>query len=156
MHPTGHFISTAILSGGVYAATQSVPLTAGCFVGGFLIDLDHYFDYVVINRQSDLRPKTFLDYYMKNRFDWIVLPLHAYELFAVLAVVAYWWRNPWLIGYLIGATMHMGLDLIFNAPVAFAIIPFYSFIYRAWHGFAKEKFFRLNRDAAASEKKSSG
>lgn len=149
MHPTGHFVTTAGLAAGVYAGTQSLGLTAGVITGGFFIDLDHYFDYLAFNKQRDLRPASFLDYYFKFKFDWIVLPLHSYELMAALAMLALYYPAPPLLGYLIGATMHMTLDLLFNDDVVESTLSFYSFVHRARMGFAKH---RLLRPEAVSER----
>jgi hypothetical protein len=142
VHPAGHFITTSVLTGAVFAGTQSIELAAGAFAGGFLIDLDHYFDYVAFNRQRDLRPSRFLEYYFKNQFDWVVLPLHSYELMLGLSVASYLAPHPLLAGYLIGATLHMALDLVFNESVIDRIVPFYSFIYRWKQGFAKTSLLK--------------
>lgn len=142
MHPKGHLITSAGLTVGVFAATQSTIMAAGAFVGGFLIDLDHYFDYFVFNKQRDPRPRPFLDYYMNNRFERVVLPLHAYELMFALAAFAWFFPNPLLVGYLIGAVMHMSLDLHFNRDVIGSTLPFYSFAYRARQKFCKKRLLR--------------
>lgn len=139
MHPAGHFATSIAMSAAAYATTRSTELTAGVFAGGFLIDLDHLFDYVAFNGQRDLRPSRFLEYYFKFEFTKVVLPLHAWELMGVLAVVAIFFPHPLLLGYLIGATVHLGLDLIFNQAMVPSIFSFYSFTYRARRGFDKER-----------------
>jgi hypothetical protein len=60
-----------------------------------------------------------------------VLLLHSYELFAVLSLIAWWTQAPLLTGYLIGALMHLALDIVFNGRVTpYSIAAFYSFTYR--------------------------
>lgn len=142
MKPSIHFTTAGVLAGGIYAATRSIPLSVGAFVGGFLIDIDHYFDYVVFNRQFSVNPFRFIDYYLQNRFRWLVLPLHSYELFAAQIVLAWSLKSPWLIGYLIGAALHMTLDLAGNGGVIDRVGWFYSFVYRARRGFEKRRLFR--------------
>lgn len=143
MHPAGHFATAAALSSGVFAATRSTAMTAGAFAGGFLIDLDHLFDYVTFNRQRNLHPSNFLRYYLRDRdFRWVVLPLHAYELMCALAAIAYFFPHPLLLGYLIGAALHMGLDVIFNQNVCKSSVLFYSILYRAARGFSRERLIR--------------
>ena len=142
MRPTGHLVTTAVLSAGIYAATRSPVLTAGVFIGGFLIDLDHLFDYLIFNGQRDLRPRKFVEYYMTLQFDRVVIFLHSYELMAVLIVIAIVTPHPLLVGYLIGATLHLSLDLIFNQWALGPTLPFYSFIYRARRGFARSRIIR--------------
>ena len=65
-----------------------------------------------------------------------MLALHSWELFALLAGIAWW--TGWLLlwGYLVGAAMHLFLDIVFNGKfLPKNIIAFYSFTYRAIHGF---------------------
>jgi hypothetical protein len=134
--PGGHLVTTAAACATAAAITGDAPLTAAIAAGGFLIDLDHAVDYVVFERQRDLRPGVFLRYYLEGRTRRVVLALHSYELFALLAVAAWWSNAIWLWGYLIGGMMHLTLDLIFNGELApRSIVPFYSFFYRLAHRF---------------------
>ena len=93
-------------------------------------------DYVAFERQRDLRPGVFLRYYLEGRTQRLVLALHSYELFALLALAAWWSGAVWLWGYLAGGLMHLALDLIFNGELTpRSIVPFYSFAYRLSHRF---------------------
>ena len=141
MSPGGHLVTTAITCAGVYAATGSVGLTAGLAVGGFLIDVDHVLDYVVFERQRDLRPSAFLRHYLEGRVRRVVLPLHSYELFACLALLAWITDREWLWGYVLGMALHLPLDIVFNGRlVPGGLVPFYSFAVRARAGFSAERF----------------
>lgn len=136
MSPGGHLLTTVAAGGAAAALTGSLELTAGLAAGGFLIDLDHALDYLLVEGQRDLRPRAFLRYYLEGRTRRAVLALHSWELFAVLAVLA--WRFDWplLTGYLAGALMHLALDLAFNGEHApHSIVAFYSFGYRLAHRF---------------------
>jgi hypothetical protein len=118
------------------AAGGDAILTAAIAAGGFFIDVDHAFDYVVFERQRDLRPGAFLRYYLEGRTRRVVLALHSYELFALIALTAWWTDAVWLWGYLLGGLMHLTLDLIFNGEITpKSIVPFYSFAYRLAHRF---------------------
>ena len=121
--------ATAFLSG-------SLPLATAVALGGFFIDVDHAVDYVLFNRQRDLRPAAFLRYYMEGRAERIVLALHSWELFALLTTIAWWTGSLLLWGYLGGAAMHLLLDIAFNGKLLPTnIVAFYSFAYRAAYGF---------------------
>jgi len=136
MSPGGHLVTTLAVCTAAAVSTESWPLVAGLAAGGFLIDVDHAIDYVVVERQRNLRPGAFLRYYMEGRVRRTVLALHSYELFAVLIALAWSTGNPWLLGYVGGALMHLALDLAFNGEYTpHSIVLFYSFIYRARHGF---------------------
>ena len=137
MSPGGHLVTTLAACGATAVVTESLPLTVGLAAGGFLIDVDHALDYVFVERQRDLRPAAFLRYYLEGQVQRAVLVLHSYELFAVLAALAWWWETPVLAGYLLGGLMHLALDIAFNGKLTpYSIWAFYSFTYRARYRFS--------------------
>jgi hypothetical protein len=148
--PGGHLVTTvaactgsAVLAHGL-PLVDTVGLAVGIAAGGFLIDVDHAVDYVLFERQRDLRPAAFLRYYLAGRVRRTVLVLHSYELFAVLGLLAWWIEALPLTGYLIGALMHLALDLTFNGEqTPRSIAAFYSFAYRARHGFDAARLLAL-------------
>src|SRR5262245_11772084 len=136
MSPGGHAATTVVASAATAFLSGSLPLATAVAVGGFFIDVDHAVDYVLFNRQRDLRPAAFLRYYLEARPERVVLALHSWELFALLAVIAWGTGWPLLWGYLGGAAMHLLLDIAFHGEfVPMNIVAFYSFAYRASHGF---------------------
>ena len=150
MSPGGHLVTTVAACAATAAITGNVTLTAAMAVGGFLIDVDHAIDYVLFERQRDLRPGVFLRYYLEGRTQRLVLALHSYELFALLALAAWWSGAVWLWGYLAGGLMHLALDLLFNGELTpRSIVPFYSFGYRLAHRFDAQALFG-NLQAAPS------
>jgi len=150
--PGGHLVTTLAACGVTAALTESWPAVAGVAAGGFLIDVDHAIDYVLFEGQRDLRPGAFLRYYVEGRVKRVVLALHSYELFGLLAVLAWW--NEWtpLWAYLAGAVLHLALDIAFNGEfVPGNIVAFYSFTYRARHRFRGPALLGRTRHAAAPE-----
>jgi hypothetical protein len=136
MSPGGHLVTTAVACAASFALTESVPATAAIAAGGFLIDVDHFVDYVLFEKQRNLRPGAFLRYYLDGRVQHAVLVLHSYELFALLIALAWWLDTPLLWGYLLGGLMHFGLDIRFNGEgTPRSIGAFYSFTYRLAHRF---------------------
>jgi hypothetical protein len=136
MSPGGHLVTTLAVCAATAISTESWPVVAGLAAGGFLIDVDHAIDYVVVERQRDLRPGAFLRYYLEGRVRRTVLALHSYELLAVLIALAWCTGNPWVLGYVGGALMHLALDLAFNGEYTpHSIVRFYSFVYRATYRF---------------------
>jgi hypothetical protein len=136
MSPGGHLVTTALACAGVYALTGSTALCAGLVAGGFLIDVDHVLDYVVVERQRDLRPAAFLRYYTEQRMRYVALVLHSYELLALLIALA--WLTNWvpLWGYVLGVLLHLPLDIVFNGRLLSKnLVPFYSLLYRWRLGF---------------------
>jgi len=152
MSPGGHLVTTTITCAAVYAVTGSVGLVAGLAAGGFFIDVDHIFDYVVFERRRDLRPSAFLKYYLEGRVRRVVLPLHSYELLASLIVLAWVTNREWLWGYVLGMALHLPLDIVFNGRfVPGGLVHFYSFAVRARAGFLAEHFADPTRLAPLAE-----
>jgi len=141
MSPGGHLVTTAVACAGVYASTGNVELTAGLAAGGFLIDVDHVVDYVLFERQRDLRPGSFLRYYVEGNAQRVVLILHSYELLVLLAALAWVTRVDLIWGWVLGMLLHLPLDIIFNGRFASGgLVHFYSFFVRARVGFRAAHF----------------
>ena len=149
MSPGGHLVTTALACAAVYAGTESVALTAGLGAGGFLIDVDHAVDYVLFERQRDLRPGSFLRYYLGGRVQRVVLLLHSYELLVLLAAIAWLTRVEWLWGWVFGMLLHLPLDIVFNGKVTGRnMVPFYSSVYRTRAGFRTSRLLDAGRIGA--------
>jgi len=137
--PGGHLVTTGLLCGAVHALTGSAALTAGAALGGFLIDVDHAIDYVVLESRRDLRPGAFLRHFTEQRHTRVLLALHSYELLALLALLAWLSNSVWVLGYVLGMSLHLPLDVLFNSQrVGLNLAPFYSFGYRARRGFRSD------------------
>src|SRR5262245_38503540 len=115
MMPGGHLATSLALSGVAYASTGSLEAALGCFAGGFLIDLDHYGDYLIFEKQwRRPGPLNFLRYYFAHCPKKIVLPLHSAELMIVLFLMILVHPWPLLVGYWLGALMHLVFDILVN------------------------------------------
>ena len=96
---------------------------------------------MLFERQRDLRPGSFLRYYLDGKTRWVVLVLHSYELLALLAAVAWFTNIAWLWGWVFGMALHLPLDILFNGKFASGgLVGFYSFIVRARAGFRADRF----------------
>jgi hypothetical protein len=140
--PGGHLLTTlAACSASAFLSRDlplqdSLALAGGIAAGGFLIDVDHAIDYLLFERQRDLRPSAFLRHYLEGRVKRAVLVLHSYELFAVLGLLAWYLDALALWGYLMGALMHLALDVVYNGQLTpRSLAAFYSFTYRLAHRF---------------------
>src|SRR3990172_8981825 len=152
MSPGGHLATTTIACAAVYAATGSVGLVAGLAAGGFFIDVDHIFDYVVFERRRDFRPSAFLRYYLEGRVRRGGLPPPSYGLPASLLVLAPGTNGEWLWEYVLGMALPLPLDIVFNGrPVPGGLVHFYSFTVRARGGFLAEHFTDPTRLAPLTE-----
>ena len=103
--------------------------------------MDHAVDYVLFERQRDLRPASFLRYYLGGKVQRVVLVLHSYELLVLLAAIAWLANVEWLWGWVFGMLLHLPLDIVFNGKFASGgLVHFYSFIVRARAGFRADRF----------------
>jgi hypothetical protein len=137
MRPGGHLATAAALGAVAYGLTDSVALTAGTVAGAFLIDADHYLDYLTVEGQwRHPGPLAFLRHAFAHRTRWVVLPLHSIELMAALALLGHVWPAPALVGYLAGGMLHLLLDIVVNGEHVPQPLLFYSFVHRAAHGFS--------------------
>src|SRR5215813_2644591 len=151
MMPGGHLATSLALGGVAYFSTGSVETAAGCFAGGFLIDVDHYGDYLIFEKQwRRPGPVSFLRYYFAHRPKKIVLPLHSAELMTVLFLVILAHPRPLLVGYWFGALMHLVFDILVNGDCVLKnAFLFYIFTYRASCGFAAERLLDIDDNATA-------
>lgn len=138
----GHLATAVALSAVGYAVSRSAELAAGCFAGAFLIDVDHYLDYLTVEGQwRRPSPAEFLRYYFARRYRRLVLPLHSMELMGMLATLAVAWPRAPLLGYLLGALLHLVLDVLVNGEqILQRPLLFYSLAYRARLGFSRDRF----------------
>src|SRR6516165_7950123 len=146
MMPGGHLATSVALSGVAYATTGSVEAAAGCFAGGFLIDVDHYLDYIFFEKQwRRPSPVSFLRYYFSFSPRKLVLPLHSAEFMTVLLGLILIRPQPLLVGYWVGALMHLTFDVLVNGDVILRRpVLFYFFAYRARYRFAAMHFIRAD------------
>jgi hypothetical protein len=137
MHPGGHLTTAVALGAGGYAATGSLELAMGAVAGAFLIDVDHYTDYLTVEgRWRRPGPLAFLRYYFGHRARRLVLPLHSLELLGALTLVAAAWPRAALVGYVAGAWLHLVCDVLVNGEHLRRPLLFYCLAYRARHRFA--------------------
>src|SRR6266699_1365931 len=144
MMPGGHLATALTLGATTYYATGSLEASAGVFAGGFLIDVDHYLDYLLFEKQwRRPGPVSFLQYYFTNRPRKLVLPLHSAELMTLLfgLILVHPW--PLLVGYWVGAAMHLVFDVLVNGEHALKrAVCFYIFSYRVYHRFSADNLIQ--------------
>ena len=91
-----------------------MPVTVSFIVSGILIDLDHFVDYFMNEGRIRLDIKDFFykcDNVMLKKF---YVPLHSYELFAVLSVIWYFTHSGVMLGLVAGSMVHLIVDAFYN------------------------------------------
>lgn len=111
-----------------------VAMFVGAFLGEFLLDADHLFDYVVA-----FGPRFNLEYFLSGtmfeKTHMIILPFHSWELVLASAIAAGFVKNRTLrillVAFMFGIFLHLAYDTVYNH----IFIQGYSFIYRWAHHF---------------------
>jgi hypothetical protein len=125
-----HVIASTVVAGGLYAMNRSLPMAAGVFVGGVLVDMDHFIDYW---REQGMRfdPHHFMDVCNHYQLRQIYLILHSYELLLPFGIFAVLLHSAFFWGALAGYVVHMLMDQTGNGAGPWS----YFFIYRWKKGF---------------------
>lgn len=139
MHPTGHLLASAAFASGLYVASGSLPLAGAALVGGTLIDLDHYFDYLAFHAPRHPGPFRFLHFYGTHQYRRIVLLFHSWELLLPWTLLLPLAPTPLHLGLWLGVMLHMALDLSFNGVRIRRPFAFYSFVWRLVMNFDKDR-----------------
>ncbi len=131
-----HGVSFSVTAGVYYCLISNWPSTIVCFLSGILIDLDHMADFYRHHRQFCRSLKELEDFCDKKRGGKIYLLFHSYELLGLGWIILYNYPRLWLLALLIGVSVHLILDQVFNGVYPWA----YFVIYRAYHKFPREVF----------------
>ena len=139
MTPSHHAIISLVVAVPVYAFTRSWSTSVGVFLGGTVIDIDHWFDYL---REGDNKfdYRAFVAYCHQQGFRRLILVFHSYELLALGALASYHWNfPPVVVGTLAGMGLHLILDQVANRAVVHPAV--YFLLYRAGKKFSGDALF---------------
>jgi len=129
MEPETHLFVSAALASAVYFFTTSIPAAVAAFAGGFLLDLDHFFDFMIFKKRLVLDSQFFTLYFRKTGYLFILL--HSYEMVLALWVLAFLTDSILVLGFAVGVTLHMLMDVVGNHLDKRV----YSLIFRLANGF---------------------
>lgn len=139
-----HF-TLSIISGTIVALIfgnwWAVPVA---LLSGFLIDLDHFFDYFKFTKFKRFDSKEFLSGKYFDYSNKVFLPLHGFEYSLVLIAIALLMPSAawWVLSLAVSLILHLIYDTISNKP----IWPTYFLIYRITKNFNHKTFdFKCQR-----------
>lgn len=107
MLPSRHFIATLILSIILFPYFRWLSLLA--FIGGFLVDVDHYLMYII--KFKDFSIKKTYEYCNKGPKH-VLMIFHTAEVWIILFILSFVSKAALII--FIGLMLHMIMDLIYN------------------------------------------
>jgi len=124
------------LSSLLFLFTKSLLASISCFLVGFFIDLDHFFDYWISNKKISTG-KEFFDFFYEKKSQKVYVFFHTVELISIIFIIGKIILND-LITYsiILGFTVHLIMDYIGNKPKP----PSYFLTYRVYKKFNREIF----------------
>lgn len=141
MKPVHHIAASTIISGALYLIFRLWELSLACFITGFIIDIDHVFDYILEN-SSDFKINIFFDFFYHEKHQKIILLFHGWEWLLICYIFAELTNyNILVTGILIGYGQHLIFDYIYSK----APLKSYSLIWRWKNNFNSEIIFPRNR-----------
>ncbi|MEK7476728.1 MAG: hypothetical protein AAB152_13995 [Candidatus Coatesbacteria bacterium] len=144
MTPSRHAVASAALAAGCGLAWRSPEAAAAAFVGGTLLDVDHWFDYTW-NRVGPFTVRRFVRLCVEYRLPKFYLLMHSFEWLIPFWLAAWMLpAPPWVRACTLGLILHMAMDMAGNGMALGA----YWFVYRWRHGFdARAMVLRLPPEA---------
>lgn len=110
MRTLGHVITSAGVSLATYGRYRSTNAAVATFLAGFLIDLDHIFDYVKAHGWK-ISWFHFNEACHEKYSGKLYLPLHSYELLALFFIL---FRGPALQPFRVGITLSILTHLLLD------------------------------------------
>ena len=120
-----HFIGSLVMAGILFPYYGLVSFLV--FIGGFLIDIDHYFIYIRKFRSMDIRKA--YHYFMDSNHlihQGTFFVFHSTELLLLGIILSF--RYDWALVISIGLLKHYILDLIYEMKTTGQMIKSWSFI----------------------------
>jgi hypothetical protein len=112
MKPEYHLFVSAALASGFYLFTGSVWGSILAFAGGFLIDIDHFFDFWLYKKRITYTSEFFTNHFQKSGH--IIVIFHSIELLWLVYLAQVLTASPIVLGLAAGMTVHMLMDLFGN------------------------------------------
>jgi hypothetical protein len=110
MRTVGHMITSAGVASASYLRYKSKPAALATFLVGWLIDLDHIFDYVRAHGWRSNWRNFFLGGYEEHSGK-LYVPLHSFELLALFYLLFRGERRqPYRVGITLSILTHLLLD----------------------------------------------
>ena len=135
-----HIILSFGISIILFIYVKDALMMMSCFIFGFLIDIDHLFDFWILTGKGTRSKSELIE--TLNSSEFVFIPLHSWELLIVLMVFSP--HHPAILGAAVGYFSHMITDLVYNRST----IEGFSVIYRMNHKWRKEILFKGFQKAA--------
>lgn len=121
----------------------TILIVIGAFIGEFLLDTDHFFDYFMAYGIKNFRWDYFFQGQMFDTLQKTYVPFHAWEWILLLGIIIYFTKNISLkycfTALALGILFHLLYDTYY-----YTVYPLdYSLIFRIFHNFDAKYFNSL-------------
>ncbi len=137
MKLTSHLGVSAITGVAAFFTTHDMYAGISCFLAGWLIDLDHVWDFYR-NAGRAFTVRGFFETFENGEIEKAYLYLHSYELLFGLICCCFLTHFNYLLSFTtLGFAVHLFLDQLCNPVKPLG----YFFIYRVLHGYHADRIF---------------
>ena len=138
MKPVNHFGVSVITGVASFLATKTIMPSVACFLAGWLIDVDHIWDFYQ-NGCRRFSIKRFGHAMDNGEIKSARFYLHSYELLLILASLCFVTHFNYLLSFTtLGLAIHLFLDQLYNPVHSLT----YFLTYRILNGYKPEIIFR--------------
>lgn len=149
MKPVNHFGVSVITGVASFLATKTIMPSVACFLAGWLIDVDHIWDFYQ-NGCRRFSIKRFGHAMDNGGIKSAHFYLHSYELLLILAALCFVTHFNYLLSFTtLGLAIHLFLDQLYNPVHALT----YFLTFRILNGYKPEIIFRMNQHEPSTQKK---
>ncbi|MCF6150548.1 MAG: hypothetical protein E3K37_18115 [Candidatus Kuenenia sp.] len=140
MRPVSHLGISFVAGAATYYFTRSIPPSIACFLIGWLIDVDHIWDYY-INVGWDFSIKKFGHAVDSGKMKKAFLYFHSYELLIILIILCFFTQFNYCLSFTtLGIVIHLVCDQIVNPVKPLT----YFLIYRVLKKFDHNVIFKID------------
>jgi len=154
MYVRHHIIVSGVIGGIWFYVFRTIPDAMLCFFSGFLIDIDHLFDYYA-NRSFTLNIKKIHDACRNKELERFYILFHGAELiFLLWGGVFLSGMNRYLMAIAVGVSQHMFFDYLFNPikPAAYFLSYRISKRFKPQYFTSRSLFNSLMRNGNGTQK----
>ena len=140
-----HIIATLPIAAIAFGITRSWSCIIGIFIGGILIDIDHFIEFWH-DREFTIDVKEFFHFGNSGLSSRLFVLFHSFKLIPLLLIGFILTNNQLFIGITLGIILHLFLDYV-NLVKRFCYrwnsIIVFSFIFRLCHQFHANRIIKV-------------
>ncbi len=140
MKPVYHLIASASIGTIFLICAHSFSAAIIALFSGFFIDIDHFFDHLILERRRAFNLKNFFYYYENLQPPKLYFVFHSIEFVLLLWLLTIFYDfNLYILAFTVGVSQHIFLDLFNLVIFKIRLSPYFYFMfYRIFKGFNRD------------------